>query len=253
MAWYNPNDKDYFMQRFEDWLASRPAAISNWWKNDVAQSARAGLEQLKADWYDLTHGDYESKQESRNEDKVLGAAATVADMLTGQRNKDLSDYQQKLNINAARLANDLDIEKMRFQQNYETAMANTSYQRGVADLEAAGLNPMLAYSQGGAAVPTTSISSSHVEGGRVDTTNYLRDILHFAVQTASVIAGLAGNFSRNAVLEANNSASNTARMAAATANATSRMASAATNAQSRIDVERFKRENQHASYRRGKY
>lgn len=39
-------------------------------------------------------------------------------------------------------------------RNFQAEMSNTSYQRAVKDMEAAGLNPAVAYQQGGASTPT---------------------------------------------------------------------------------------------------
>lgn len=68
--------------------------------------------------------------------------------------------QYDMNMAAQRDAQAFNAEQMSRSMAYDTEMSNTAYQRAMADMRAAGLNPMLAYQQGGASAPTVNPASS---------------------------------------------------------------------------------------------
>lgn len=105
-----------------------------------------------------------------------------------QHNKELIDYQNEFNA--------MEAQK---QREFEREMSDTAYTRAVADLRRAGLNPILAYQNGGASTPagvsaqsgTASMSPANAgyKGRTANTSQLVGGMLILAGQLMQIQAG----------------------------------------------------------------
>lgn len=132
---------------------------------------------------------------------LSGAANVVGQVRANRDNKDMA-YQQ---------------------MNFQRDMSNTSYQRAVADMQSAGLNPMLAYSQGGASTPSGASSTSQpVEYGSLLSSAMQNRVLETGIAKTAAETDQAKAQTAMAALQADQIAAGT-RLANANAMSQERM------------------------------
>lgn len=68
-----------------------------------------------------------------------------------------------LSYYGAKKANEMNQSMAREQMGFQERMSNTAYQRSMQDMQTAGLNPILAFNQGGATTPGGSSASMQNE------------------------------------------------------------------------------------------
>lgn len=96
---------------------------------------------------------------------VVGPAiGAVAGLIGSRQTNSAQDARQEdaqsYNAEEARINREWSAEQASIQRDYQERLSNSAYQRATTDMRAAGINPMLAYSQGGASVPVGAAGTS---------------------------------------------------------------------------------------------
>lgn len=114
-----------------------------------------------------------------------------ADQMDWQRQEQSANNAFYRDMLALREQNAFNSAEAQKQRDFEERMSSTAYQRAMEDMKLAGLNPVLAFQQGGASTPAGSAASSGSAGSRSGSPSPRNsDGFQVALGIAKLVAGI---------------------------------------------------------------
>lgn len=104
-------------------------------------------------------------------------------------NQDMAREQMGFQRESNQIAMNFSAEQAQKQMDFQERMSSTSYQRAMADMEAAGLNPILAFQQGGSSTPGgASAQGVSSPGAKAEYRNQYAGAVASALQAMQIAA-----------------------------------------------------------------